>query len=84
MVADDIREAMRTQPFRPFSLRLADGRELFVRHPDFVSVSPNGYTVVVWSETAPTMSILDSDLIVSIETTAGGKKPGGKPRPKSS
>jgi hypothetical protein len=37
--AVQIREAMHAQPFRPFTIRLVDGRNDTVRHPDFFSVS---------------------------------------------
>ena len=42
MTADQVREAMHTQPFRPFQVRLADGRSFHVKHPDFVAVSYRG------------------------------------------
>ncbi len=38
--AETIREAKRSQPFRPFRLRLIDGTEYEVTHPDFISVPP--------------------------------------------
>jgi len=31
---------MKAQPFQPFSLRLADGTEYFVKHPDYISMPP--------------------------------------------
>jgi hypothetical protein len=60
-----IREAIHQRPFRPFTLRLADGRELFVPHPDFVAVAPNGRRVVVFQGEA--MTILEPLLVVSLE-----------------
>jgi hypothetical protein len=39
-MAETIREAKSNQPFRPFRLRLIDGTEYEVRHPDFISVPP--------------------------------------------
>jgi hypothetical protein len=38
--AQTIRDAARSQPFRPFRLRLIDGTEYDVAHPDLVSVPP--------------------------------------------
>lgn len=35
-----IREALLQRPFQPFVMRLADGRELVVRHPEYLAVSP--------------------------------------------
>jgi len=38
--AQTIRDATRSQPFRPFRLRLIDGTEYDVAHPDLISVPP--------------------------------------------
>ena len=61
-----LRDELHREPFRPFRLRLADGRELFVPHPDFVAVSPR--RVVVIDPHDESMSIIEPLLIVSIET----------------
>ena len=37
---DRVRDAMRQQPFRPFALRLVDGRSYMVKHPEFVALPP--------------------------------------------
>jgi hypothetical protein len=58
-------EELHREPFRPFRLRLADGRELFVPHRDFVAVSPR--RVVVIDSHDESMSIIEPLLIVSIE-----------------
>ena len=41
-----IREALRRQPFEPFSIRLADGRSLDVPHPEMVAVGKRRIIVV--------------------------------------
>jgi hypothetical protein len=38
MQLDRVREALRHQPFRPFSLRLVNGSSYFVKHPEFVAL----------------------------------------------
>jgi hypothetical protein len=40
MHAESIRRALRTQPFREFSLKLVDGTVYPVRHPDWLSIPP--------------------------------------------
>ena len=40
MQIESIRRALRTQPFRPFSLKLVDGAEYAVSHPDWLSIPP--------------------------------------------
>ena len=36
---EQVRRAMHSQPFQPFTLHLADGRAFVVKHPDFVAVA---------------------------------------------
>lgn len=47
MRIEQIRDAKRAQPFKPFSLNLADGRHFLVDHPEFILVSRDNRTVVV-------------------------------------
>jgi glutathione S-transferase len=42
MTIHQVQEAMHRQPFRPFHVRLADGRSFEVSHPDFIAYAPNG------------------------------------------
>ena len=37
MTIRQVQEAMHRQPFRPFAVRLADGRSFEVKHPDFIA-----------------------------------------------
>jgi len=39
MRADRIKSLLRKQPFRPISLRLTDGRNIDIRHPEQVLVT---------------------------------------------
>jgi len=46
MTVEQFRAALRAQPFRPFVMHLADGREVPVKHPELaVSTSTHGETV---------------------------------------
>jgi hypothetical protein len=77
----DIREAMHMQPFRPFNLRLTDGRSLLVPHPDFVAIA--GLSVIVTSpQQDGSYSLIDVSLIVSLEYEAkpAGTKKNGEPQ----
>jgi hypothetical protein len=67
MDVNAIREALHARPFQVFRLRLADGRELTVPHPDFVAVSPRRVVVINAADEAT--SILGPLLIVSLEFT---------------
>jgi hypothetical protein len=72
MHIDEIREARNRQPFQPFSLRLADGREIPVQHPEFIAVSRRRVAVFDAEER---LSIPEPLLIVSLEFPAGTSLP---------
>lgn len=38
MDTDRIRDAVRSSPFQPFTLRMNDGREFYVPHPELIAV----------------------------------------------
>ncbi|MEJ2704282.1 MAG: hypothetical protein P8Z79_17740 [Sedimentisphaerales bacterium] len=59
-----IREALRRQPFEPFSIRLADGRSLAVPHPEMVAVGKRRIIVV---EADDSWSVVEPLLIVSLD-----------------
>ncbi len=64
-----LREALQARPFRPFTIRLTDGRSLPVPHPELVGIA--GRTVFVASPVQDeSYSLLDSVLIVSLNFTA--------------
>lgn len=78
MDLNSIRSALREEPFRPFELRLADGRRIAVRHPEFVAM--NQRIVIVTDEDSDT-KILEPLLIVSLEHIAKkGKGGNGSPK----
>ncbi|HUB27702.1 MAG TPA: hypothetical protein VL992_19920 [Tepidisphaeraceae bacterium] len=66
MTAEHLRNAHQTSPFEPFTIRIADGRKFQVAHPDFLSQSPTGRTVIVYGS-GENFSILDLLLIRELE-----------------
>jgi hypothetical protein len=64
MDLEGIRIALRRQPFEPFTIRLADGRAMPVRHPEFVAVG-NRRVIVVAADDS--WSVIEPILIVSID-----------------
>jgi hypothetical protein len=84
MVLEAVRQAIRRQPFRSFTLRLADGRQLVIPHSEFIAIS--GRTVIVTNASDETYSIIEPLLIVSIDypegapdAAAGANQEGGNP-----
>ena len=80
MTAEQLRAMREANPFRPFTIHLADGRTLTVPHRDFVSQSPNGRTIIVYGS-ADAFSIVDLYLVTELEvqapTDSGSSAEGG-------
>jgi hypothetical protein len=70
MTKEAIKERVEANPFRPFILRLTDGRSCEVPARDFVSLSPSGRTLVVYTPDGDGVRLLDVALITEIEMTA--------------
>jgi hypothetical protein len=62
MDTDHLREAARQHPFRPFTLRLNDGREFHVPHPEFIAVSKR---MVVVHDTATEVFIMVEPMLIA-------------------
>ncbi len=70
MTSDALAKMLRTLPFRPFRIHLADGRHLDVSHPDFLARSPGGRTAVVY-KSGETFEVIDLLLVSSLELIDG-------------
>jgi hypothetical protein len=75
-----VREALRREPFEPFLMRLADGRSLEVKHPEFVALSPRRI-IVIADDDVGSWFVIEPVLIVSLDyhsrnTQAGNSTPG--------
>ncbi len=66
MTIQQLRAAHKATPFKPFSVHMADGREFPVPHPDFLSMSPTGRTVIIYGQDDE-FSILDLLLMTEIQ-----------------
>jgi hypothetical protein len=61
-----VREALHREPFEPFLIRLADGRSVEVRHPEFVAVGKRRIVVLADDE-VESWSLIEPLLIVSLD-----------------
>jgi len=68
-------EAMRRQPFVPFTIALADGRSLAVTHPEAVAVGRRRVVVVAPDDST---TIIEPLLIVSLDYN-GARRKGRRP-----
>lgn len=65
MTTEQLRSAREVNPFRPFKIRLSDGRSLRVPHRDYLSLSPGGRTVIVY-HADEAFSIIDLFLVAEL------------------
>jgi len=73
MTIGKIRDLHSAQPFQRFTIHLADGRSFRVEHPEFLSVSPTGRTIVVHLPD-DSMHIIDLFLVTSLEPVNGSQR----------
>ena len=75
MTSRKFREHMNTRPFVPYTICLADGRELRVVHPDFVAAGP-GRDATVYAENGE-YNHLDLLLVTGIRVEGKPESPAG-------
>lgn len=66
MIAGDLHEMLHTVPFRPFTIRMDDGKGYHVRHRDLVMPAPDGWAVMIVNDLG-TFTILPTRKMASIE-----------------
>lgn len=66
MTSNQVLNALRAQPFKPFRLHLADGRAIAVGHPECVALNPGGRTTVV-VQPDDAWNVVDLLLVTDIE-----------------
>jgi len=76
MTTDQLRNVLKATPFQPFTIHLADGRHIDVRHAEFVALSPSGRSMVVYQ---PDESFNVVDLLL-VTDLAVGRNGNGKPK----
>lgn len=79
MTIERIRETMNKEPFEPFLIHLADGRQIPVEHRELIMASPSGRTIVVM-QPDDSMNIIDLLLVTDLEMKRGRNGAAGKPR----
>lgn len=64
---------MTAQPFEPSVMHLADGGTVRVHYPEFILLTPDGATCVVWEEAANAFGIVDLHLVTQLRVERNGK-----------
>lgn len=65
-----IRELLHAQPFQAFIIRMADGREYCIEHPDFVLAAASDIPQITIEEPDGRQHYLSALLVTSVERTA--------------
>jgi hypothetical protein len=68
---NQVRAALRNQPFRPFKVKLADGRTFFVPHPELCSMDPRGRELVIHDDEG--MSLIEMGLVAEVRIPGLGQ-----------
>ena len=66
MTEQEFRNVFEAQPFRAFTIYLADGRQVPVEHQEFAMVSPSGRTLIVYQED-DSFQVVDLMLATGVE-----------------
>ncbi len=80
MTIEHVREICHATPFRPFVIHLADGREISVRHPEFVLAPPEAEIIIVY-QPDHSFNIIDLLLVTEIEVKNGRRRQPARPSP---
>ena len=79
---EQLRQAKDRRPFRPFWIRMADGREIEVRHPDAVSWGGDQGRIVSYVSPEDEWELIDIALVTSLGGPAPSPEPSASPRPR--
>ena len=72
MTSERVRELWKAEPFHPFVIHLADGRNIPVRHREFLALSPSGRIAVVF-QPDDSANYIDLLLVTDLEVKPNGK-----------
>ena len=62
-----IRELLHATPFQPFVIRMADGKEYRIEHPDFVLAASSDVPQITIEEADGSTHFLSALLVTSVE-----------------
>ena len=75
MRISEIREMLRKQPFRPFTIHLAGGRTFPIEHGDFLLISRSERSFVV-AQLQGGYEIIDPMMVTSLSVSETAAEPG--------
>jgi hypothetical protein len=75
MTVNQLRSLHQARPFRPFDIRMADGRSLPIEHPEVLAIIPPGRNIIV-SFADGTFEVVDLFLVLSLKQRNGSPRRG--------
>jgi len=72
MTTDQLQNVWKAEPFRPFIVHLADGRQIKVGHPEFLIRSPSGRSIIVY-QPDDSFNVIDLLLVTDLEVGSNGR-----------
>jgi hypothetical protein len=70
MTVEQLKQVWKADPFRAFTIHLADGRNISVNHRDFLMPSPSGRTIIVY-QPDDSFNVIDLLLVTDLEVPNG-------------
>ena len=70
MTIEQVKNLYNAATFKPFVVHMADGRQIPVKHREFMAIAPSGRTIVVY-EQDDSFNIIDLLLVTSLEVKNG-------------
>ena len=74
MTTEKLRGMLYARPFKPFSIHLAEGTVIPVKHPEFVLITSGGRTAHVHTGRGEEVKIIDLLLFTHLTTNGEGTK----------
>lgn len=71
MTIDRLHEVHRAEPFKPYVLEMADGKEIQVSHPELVALNPKNPRTIAVAVPDGGFKIVDLLLVASIHVKNG-------------
>jgi hypothetical protein len=75
MRIEELKKAMELRPFRPFFIRMADGREVRVTYPDAVAWGSNEARTVICAQPDGGWDVIEVALVTSLGYPAAAERP---------
>ncbi|HWD08138.1 MAG TPA: hypothetical protein VHA57_03480 [Actinomycetota bacterium] len=78
MKISELKKVKDRRPFQPYVIRMADGREIKVTHPDAISWGDEGGRILSYISPSDDWELIDLALVTSLASVPGaGSKAGG-------